>query len=61
MLNIFRSLNKNTKIKLMISLLFFGLGIISFIFNSFLIASFCLFFGGCILGDLLADVTNEDH
>ena len=61
MLNIFRNLNRSTKIKLMVSLLFFSLGIISCSFNSFNIASFSFFFGGCILGDLLADVTNENY
>ena len=58
MLNILRSLKKSIKIKLMISLLLFCLGIVSCYFNLFLFAFFNFFFGGCLIGDTLADVTN---
>ena len=61
MLNIFRNLKRSTKVKLMISLLSFSLATVC-LFNVYLLmAAFCYFFGGCVLGDLLADVTNEDH
>ena len=61
MLNIFKNLKRNTKVKLMISLLSFSLATVC-LFNVYLLmAAFGYFFGGCVLGDLLADVTNEDH
>ena len=61
MLNIFRNLKRSTKVKLMISLLSFSLATVC-LFNVYLLmAAFGYFFGGCVLGDLLADVTNEDH
>lgn len=61
MLNIFRNLKRSTKVKLMISLLSFSLATVC-LFNVYLLmAAFCYFFGGCVLGDLLAEVTNEDH
>ena len=61
MLNIFRNLKRSTKVKLMISLLLFSFATVC-LFNVYLLmAAFCYFFGGCVLGDLLADVTNEDH
>lgn len=61
MLNIFKNLKRSTKVKLMISLLSFSLATVC-LFNVYLLmAAFCYFFGGCVLGDLLADVTNEDH
>jgi hypothetical protein len=32
------------------------------LFNVYLLmAAFGYFFGGCVLGDLLAETTNEDH
>mgnify|MGYP003136829698 FL=1 len=61
MLNIFRNLKRSTKVKLMISLLSFSLATVC-LFNVYLLmAAFGYFFGGCVLGDLLAEVTNEDH
>ena len=61
MLNIFRNLKRSTKVKLMISLLLFSFATVC-LFNVYLLmAAFCYFFGGCVLGDLLAEVTNEDH
>ena len=61
MLNIFKNLKRSTKVKLMISLLSFSLATVC-LFNVYLLmAAFCYFFGGCVLGDLLAEVTNEDH
>ena len=61
MLNIFRNLKRSTKVKLMISLLSFSLATVC-LFNVYLLmAAFCYFFGGCVLGDLLAEVTNEDR
>jgi hypothetical protein len=61
MLNIFKNLKRSTKVKLMISLLSFSLATVC-LFNVYLLmAAFGYFFGGCVLGDLLADVTNEDH
>ena len=61
MLNIFRNLKRSTKVKLMISLLSFSLATVC-LFNVYLLmATFGYFFGGCVLGDLLAEVTNEDH
>lgn len=61
MLNIFKNLKRSTKVKLMISLLLFSFATVC-LFNVYLLmAAFCYFFGGCVLGDLLADVTNEDH
>ena len=61
MLNIFRNLKRSTKVKLMISLLLFSFATVC-LFNVYLLmAAFGYFFGGCVLGDLLADVTNEDH
>ena len=60
MLNIFRNLKRSTKVKLMISLLSFSLATVC-LFNVYLLmAAFGYFFGGCVLGDLLAEVTNED-
>ena len=45
----------------MISLLLFSFATVC-LFNVYLLmAAFCYFFGGCVLGDLLAEVTNEDH
>ena len=66
MLNILKNLKRSTKVKLMISLLSFSLATILLlsvcVFNGFLlIAAFGYFFGGCVFGDLLADITNEDH
>lgn len=61
MLNIFKSLRKNTKVKLIISLLLFLFATVC-LFNVYLLmAAFCYFFGGCILGDLLAETVNEDR
>ena len=61
MLNIFKNLKRSTKVKLMISLLSFSLATVC-LFNVYLLmAAFCYFFGGCVLGDLLSEVTNEDH
>ena len=61
MLNILKNLKRSTKVKLMISLLSFSLATVC-LFNVYLLmAAFCYFFGGCVLGDLLAEVTNEDH
>lgn len=61
MLNIFKNLKRSTKVKLMISLLLFSFATVC-LFNVYLLmAAFCYFFGGCVLGDLLAEVTNEDH
>lgn len=61
MLNIFKNLKRSTKVKLMISLLSFSLATVC-LFNVYLLmAAFGYFFGGCVLGDLLAEVTNEDH
>jgi hypothetical protein len=61
MLNIFKNLKRSTKVKLMISLLLFSFATVC-LFNVYLLmAAFCYFFGGCVLGDLLADITNEDH
>ena len=61
MLNILKNLKRSTKVKLMISLLSFSLATVC-LFNVYLLmAAFCYFFGGCVLGDLLADITNEDH
>ena len=61
MLNIFRNLKRSTKVKLMISLLSFSLATVC-LFNVYLLmAAFGYFFGGCVLGDLLADITNEDY
>ena len=61
MLNIFRNLKRSTKVKLMISLLSFSLATVC-LFNVYLLmAAFGYFFGGCVLGDLLAEVTNEDR
>jgi hypothetical protein len=61
MLNIFRSLKRSTKIKLMISLFLF-LSATVCLYNMLLLMSvFGYFFGGCILGDLLAEVTDEDR
>jgi hypothetical protein len=61
MLNILKNLKRSTKVKLMISLLSFSLATVC-LFNVYLLmAAFGYFFGGCVLGDLLADVTNEDH
>ena len=66
MLNILKNLKRSTKIKLMISLGSFLLATVCLstvcVFNGFLlIAAFGYFFGGCVLGDLLADITNGDH
>jgi hypothetical protein len=45
----------------MISLLLFSFATVC-LFNVYLLmAAFGYFFGGCVLGDLLADITNEDH
>ena len=61
MLNIFKNLKRSTKVKLMVSLLSFLIATVC-LFNVYLLmAAFCYFFGGCVLGDLLAEVTNEDH
>jgi len=61
MLNILKNLKRSTKVKLMISLLSFSLATVC-LFNVYLLmAAFGYFFGGCVLGDLLAEVTNEDH
>ena len=61
MLNILKNLKKSTKIKIMVSLLSFSIATIC-LFNSFLlVAVFGYFFGGCVLGDLLAEVTNENN
>ena len=61
MLNIFKNLKRSTKVKLMVSLLSFSIATVC-LFNVYLLmAAFCYFFGGCVLGDLLAEVTNEDH
>ena len=61
MLNIFKNLKRSTKVKLMISLLSFSLATVC-LFNVYLLmAAFGYFFGGCVLGDLLADITNEDY
>ena len=61
MLNIFRNLKRSTKVKLMISLLLFSFATVC-LFNVYLLmAAFCYFFGGFVLGDLLAETTNEDH
>ena len=61
MLNIFKNLKRSTKVKLMISLLSFSLATVC-LFNVYLLmAAFGYFFGGCVLGDLLAEVTNEDR
>ena len=58
MLNIFKNLKRSTKVKLMISLLSFSLATVC-LFNVYLLmAAFGYFFGGCVLGDLLAEVTN---
>ena len=58
MLNILRNLKKSTKRKLMISLLSFAIATVS-LFNGFIfVAIFGYFFGGCLIGDLLADETN---
>jgi hypothetical protein len=60
MLNILKNLKRSTKVKLMISLLSFSLATVC-LFNMFLlIAAFGYFFGGCVLGDLLAEEINED-
>jgi hypothetical protein len=66
MLNILKNLKRSTKIKLMISLGSFSLATVLLlsvcVFNVFLlIAAFGYFFGGCVLGDLLADTTNGDN
>jgi hypothetical protein len=59
MLNIFKNLKRSTKVKLMISLLSFSIATVC-LFNAFLlIAAFSYFFGGCVLGDLLAEVNNK--
>jgi hypothetical protein len=59
MLNIFKNLKKSTKIKLMVSLLSFSLATVC-LFNVYLLtAAFGYFFGGCVLGDLLAEVNNK--
>ena len=61
MLNILKNLKRSTKVKLMISLLSFSLASVC-LFNVYLLmAAFGYFFGGCVLGDLLAEVTNEDR
>jgi len=61
MLNILRNLKKSTKIKIMVSLLSFSIATVC-LFNMFLlVAVFGYFFGGCVLGDLLADTTNGDN
>ena len=61
MLNIFRNLKRSTKVKLMISLLLFSIATVC-LFNVYLLmAAFGYFFGGCVLGDLLAETVNEDH
>lgn len=58
MLNILRNLKRSTKRKLMVSLLSFAIATVS-LFNGFVIvAAFGYFFGGCLIGDLLADETN---
>jgi len=45
----------------MISLLSFSIATVC-LFNVYLLmAAFGYFFGGCVLGDLLAEVTNEDR
>ena len=59
MLNIFRNLKRSTKVKLIISLLLFSFATVC-LFNVYLLmAAFCYFFGGCVLGDLLAETVNE--
>ena len=61
MLNILKNLKRSTKVKLMISLLSFSIATVC-LFNVYLLmAAFGYFFGGCVLGDLLAEVTNEDR
>tara|TARA_R110001599_G_C11767035_1_gene610918 strand:- start:179 stop:355 length:177 start_codon:yes stop_codon:yes gene_type:complete len=58
MLNILKNLKKSTKIKIMVSLLSFSIATIC-LFNMFLlVAAFGYFFGGCLIGDILADETN---
>jgi len=61
MLNIFRNLKRSTKVKLMISLLLFSLATFCLFNMLLLIATFGYFFGGCLLGDLLAETVNEDR
>ena len=65
MLNILKNLKRSTKVKLMISLGSFSLATVCLstvcVFNGFLlIAAFGYFFGGCVLGDLLAEEINQD-
>ena len=58
MLNILRNLKRSTKRKLMFSLLSFAIATV-LLFNGFIfVAAFGYFFGGCLIGDLLADETN---
>ena len=61
MLNIFKNLKRSTKVKLMISLLLFSLATFCLFNMLLLIATFGYFFGGCLLGDLLAETVNEDR
>jgi hypothetical protein len=58
MLELFKNLKKSTKTKLMISLLSFTIATISLFCGFCLIAGFGYFFGGCLIGDSLADETN---
>ena len=58
MLNILKNLKKSTKIKIMISLLSFSLATVCLFNMDLKVAAFGYFFGGCVLGDILADTTN---
>ena len=60
MLNIFKNLKRSTKVKLMISLLLFLCATVCLYNMLLLMAVFGYFFGGCVLGDLLAETVNED-